>query len=119
MDHESRRRAATRRFDEPGIDVLIVSRLPNIRYLSGFTGSNGVLVVSGAGSALVTDGRYTLQAARECLGVQVSVTSGSPAALVASAARELGAGRAGFEADVVTFQGHADLVVEGLDLVPT
>jgi Xaa-Pro aminopeptidase len=119
MDHESRRLAATRAFDEPGIDVLIVSRPPNVRYLSGFTGSNGVLVVSSAGSSLVTDGRYTLQAARECPGVRVSVTSGSAAPLIASAARELGAGRAGFEADVVTFQGHADLAAEGLELAPT
>ena len=122
MDHESRRLAATHAFDEPGIDVLVVSRLPNVRYLSGFTGSNGILVVSPAGAVLVTDGRYTLQAARECPGVEVSVTAGSqasPAPLVAAAARRLGAGRAGFESDMVTFQGHADLAAEGLDLVPT
>ncbi len=124
MDHESRRRAAARAFDLFGIDVLVVSHLPNVRYLSGFTGSNGILALSRSGAHLVTDGRYTLQAARECPGVQVSILSGSyasPAPVIASAARELGAGRGGFEADVVTFQGHADLAAaaEGVDLVPT
>jgi Xaa-Pro aminopeptidase len=122
MDHESRRGAAARAFDQAGIDVLVVSQLPNVRYLSGFSGSNGILVVSERGAVLITDGRYTLQAARECPGVEVTVTSGSqasPAPFVAEAARDLGGGRLGFEADVVTYQGHADLAAQGVDLVPT
>jgi Xaa-Pro aminopeptidase len=119
MHHDSRRAAAVRAFGDPGIDALLVTRLPNVRYLSGFTGSNGVLVVSEAGSVLVTDGRYELQAARESPGVRLTVTPSGPAAPVAAAVRDLGATRVGFEADGLTFQAHADLAAEGLSLVPT
>ena len=41
------------------------SHLPNVRYLSGFTGSNAVLLLTGRGATLFTDPRYELQAAEE------------------------------------------------------
>ncbi len=46
------------------VDALVVSRLPNIRYLTGFTGSAGTLVVDRASdeAVLLTDGRYREQA---------------------------------------------------------
>lgn len=44
----------------------MVSHLPNIRYLTGFTGSNGILFVSAAQTVLFTDPRYELQAHEEC-----------------------------------------------------
>lgn len=47
-------------------DALLVSNLVNVRYLSGFTGSNGFLLFDAAGCTLLTDGRYTDQAARQC-----------------------------------------------------
>jgi Xaa-Pro aminopeptidase len=47
------------------VDCLVVFSLPNIRYLSGFTGSNALLVVDTAGATFYTDGRYGNQAQRE------------------------------------------------------
>jgi Xaa-Pro aminopeptidase len=44
------------------LDVLLITHLPNIHYLCGFTGSSGVLLVTGGGSVLFTDGRYAAQA---------------------------------------------------------
>lgn len=41
-----------------GIDALVVTHLPGIAYLAGFTGSAGILVLAREGAALVTDGRY-------------------------------------------------------------
>lgn len=41
-----------------GADALLVTNLNNVRYLTGFAGSAGVLVVSGADTALLVDGRY-------------------------------------------------------------
>jgi Xaa-Pro aminopeptidase len=41
-----------------GADVLVVSSLSNVRYLTGFAGSAGLLVLSAAGSRLLIDGRY-------------------------------------------------------------
>jgi Xaa-Pro aminopeptidase len=54
-----------------GADLLIVTHLPNVRYLTGFSGSNGVLVLGGDGGAdlLGTDGRYVDQVAVEAPGL--------------------------------------------------
>lgn len=48
-----------------GLDALLVTHLPNIRYLTGFTGSAGLLVVLPAAAVLVTDFRYSAQAPME------------------------------------------------------
>jgi Xaa-Pro aminopeptidase len=48
--------------------------MTNIRYLTGFTGSDAVLAVSGKGAWLVTDGRYTEQAKAEVAGVEVVIS---------------------------------------------
>lgn len=47
-------------------DAAVVSHLPNVRYLTGFTGSNGILFLSPAQAVLFTDPRYDLQAHEEC-----------------------------------------------------
>lgn len=49
------------RFDELGIDGLVVMNLTNVRYLTGFSGSAGVLAVTKDQAVLVTDGRYRTQ----------------------------------------------------------
>ncbi|MBI5085865.1 MAG: aminopeptidase P family protein [Acidobacteria bacterium] len=46
--------------------AMAVTHLPNVRYLSGFTGSNGVLLVTQRGARLFTDPRYDIQASQEC-----------------------------------------------------
>ena len=48
-----------------GIDALLVSHLANVRYLTGFTGSSGIALITGADGVLFTDGRYEVQAAEE------------------------------------------------------
>jgi Xaa-Pro aminopeptidase len=48
------------------VNALVVSGLPNIRYLSGFTGSNALLLVMPDSKTLFTDPRYTIQAEQEC-----------------------------------------------------
>ncbi|MGA8216569.1 MAG: Xaa-Pro peptidase family protein [Candidatus Sulfotelmatobacter sp.] len=56
-----------------GLDALLVSHLPNIRYLCGFTGSAGLLLVEEAGSVFVTDVRYATQARQEVKGAKVLI----------------------------------------------
>jgi Xaa-Pro aminopeptidase len=51
--------------DGAGVDALLVTALPNVRYLTGFSGSAGVLLVTGGGGVLVTDGRYRTQAGEQ------------------------------------------------------
>jgi Xaa-Pro aminopeptidase len=54
-----------------GLDGLLVTHLPNIRYLTGFTGSAAVLLVGAGETVLVTDFRYALQAPAEAGGAAV------------------------------------------------
>jgi len=58
---------------ELGADVFLVSHLPNIRYLCGFTGSAGLLLVETAGSTFFTDSRYTFQAREQVTGARIRI----------------------------------------------
>jgi len=66
-----------------GAEALLVTHLPDVRYLSGFMGSSGAVAVAGGRAALFTDGRYRTQARAECGGLRVVVKKGSPALLAA------------------------------------
>ncbi len=54
-------------------EAALITFLPDIRWATGFSGSNGVLVVTEAAAHFVTDGRYTVQAAAEVHGATVHV----------------------------------------------
>ncbi len=67
-DRRLERIAALRpRLAAAGLDALLVTHLPNIRYLTGFTGSAGLLLVESSRIALVTDFRYEEQAFQEVI----------------------------------------------------
>ncbi len=53
------------RLEEAGLDALLVTKLANVRYLTGFTGSAALLLVTRAEARFVTDGRYTQRAGEE------------------------------------------------------
>lgn len=97
-----------------GLDALIVTDLTNVRWLTGFTGSNGMAVFRPDGVVLVTDGRYEEQAARQmtasgCVGsVVIGRTAADLVALVASA---VGSSRTvGFESAHVSHHRWSELV---------
>lgn len=120
----SRRADAVRaRFD--GIDALVVGDLTNLRWLTGFTGSNGVGVVLADRVVLATDGRYGEQAERQlaaagCVGKVVVGRTGAEL-MAAVAAAVAGSGRVGFESAHTTHQRFVELtgLLSGADLVPT
>ncbi len=58
------------------LEALLLTHLPDVRYLCGFTGSNAVLLVFESRTVLLTDGRYTTQAREECAGIGVRVVIG-------------------------------------------
>lgn len=65
-DRRAERQSALRRaFEAEGLDGLLVTHLPNIRYLTGFTGSAGVLLVREDTTILISDFRYAAQAPAE------------------------------------------------------
>ena len=59
--------------DALDVDAALLTFLPDIRWAIGFTGSNGVLVVTREAAHFVTDGRYATQAATEVEGAEVHV----------------------------------------------
>lgn len=106
-----------------GLPALLVTKRENVRYLTGFTGSAGVLLVTADDALLVTDGRYATQA-EEQLG-----TSGVPArvriGLTAAAQRELlaaavrGHDRVGLEEHSVTWADQREYAAAlGAEVVP-
>ena len=59
--------------EDEGVDALYVTHLPNVRYLCGFTGSNGCLVIGRSGARFLTDGRYRTQAGEQVQGAEVEI----------------------------------------------
>lgn len=114
---EARQQALLEALEAEGLTALVVQHPPNIRYLSGFTGSAGLLVVRPAGAVLVTDFRYAAQAPQEVGSVaQVDI---EPVNVWDRARRVLGGAEGvGFEAHVATVR-DAERLGEGRRLVPT
>jgi len=78
MDHKGRQKKLRTTLENSRIEALLVTHLSNIRYLCGFTGSAGALVVTPAKSVFFTDGRYTEQARAEVQGARVVIAHKSP-----------------------------------------
>ena len=104
------------------LDSILLTHLPNIRYLCGFTGSNGLLLSIRGRRTFFTDGRYTEQAAQEVRGAKVVIAKGS---LMQEAARHIAAAkitRFGFEADRLSVTAHQALqkvLPKTVKVVPT
>jgi Xaa-Pro aminopeptidase len=120
VDHVARRARLIRRFDDLGVDAFVTSHLPNVRYLSGFTGSNGHVLVHRDGTTFLTDGRYTEQSRREVPDVERRTYARGPAAALATACVDAGVTRIGFEPDHLSYQAWADVATAGpgLALIP-
>ncbi len=88
-----------------GLDALIVDGAANVRYLSGYTGSNGLALVGAAGEArFLTDFRYASQAAAEVdQAFEREIVTGD---LHEALARELDAGRVGFDESLTSVRRH-------------
>ena len=96
-------------FRELKIDALLVSALPNIRYLTGFTGSNALLLLAPDSATLFTDPRYTIQASQEC-SCQIKVPSKGPLELAAvDAIRRAKLKRIGFESSRTIYEAYLRL----------
>ncbi len=107
-------------------DALVVSELTNIRYLTGFTGSAAVLVVTPDDSLFVSDGRYRDQAGAELgsagVSTRIEIVPAAPDEVAAAMLRDAGARRVGLEADTVTWSQQrrwAGELLADRDLVAT
>jgi Xaa-Pro aminopeptidase len=93
---------------ERKLDGLLVAFSPNLRYLTGFTGSNGSLLVLDDKSILFTDPRYQIQAAQE-VTCRLKIAKGPLVAEVAAAIARLGLKRIGYEPARMTCDAYESL----------
>ncbi len=90
------------------LDCLLIVSPPNLRYLSGFSGSSGALLITREDGFFLTDSRYRSQARREAKGFVVrqcrKMIEG-----IAEFGRSVGIKRMGFEASHLTYQDYQRL----------
>jgi Xaa-Pro aminopeptidase len=85
-----------------GVNGILVTHLPDVRYLCGFTGSNAALVIVGARAVLFTDGRYTGQAKDEAVGTKVVIAQKPAVVAACEWMAAAGVKRCGFDAGQTT-----------------
>ena len=96
-------------FAELKIDAMLVSALPNIRYLSGFTGDNALLLVTPESQTLFTDPRFTIQASEECTCAVKIAPRGPVDPYAVEAIHRQKLKRVGFEATRIVYDVHRRL----------
>uniref|UniRef100_UPI0003663CE2 M24 family metallopeptidase n=1 Tax=Rhodococcus sp. R1101 TaxID=1170698 RepID=UPI0003663CE2 len=110
-DHASRRRALRALLADRDLDALLVTGLTDIRYLTGFTGSNAALIVSTVDDAdetrtvVCTDGRYVTQVEEQVPDLRAVIARSSAARLITEFGTD--AARWGFESHMVTVDERA------------
>ncbi|NTU67944.1 MAG: aminopeptidase P family protein [Chlorobiaceae bacterium] len=103
----------TRKMAAGSIDSLLVTDLPTIRWLTGFSGSSARLLLVGGQAALFTDFRYQQQVRRETSGIAVVIMKDNLARELAACPLRLGE-RMALQADHVSWHEMRQLS-EGLD----
>jgi len=108
------------KLDEKGFDALLVSHPQNRRYLSGFTGSAGYLLVSGEEAVIATDFRYFEQAAQQASGFRLHPITTSPAETwLPGLLAGLGGKRVGIEAEHLPYAAYKRFAKTVADLPQT
>lgn len=109
MDYLSRQKKFEREVAKRDLDGFVVTYPANLRYLCGYTGSNGLLLFLAARRVFFTDGRYTQQARDEVHGARIVIAKGpllnDPARLIG----ELRSAALGFEAEHTTVAARKEM----------
>ena len=121
MDYLGRRDRVRAQLDDLGVGALLVSNSSNIRYLTGFSGSNGAVVVGVTRELdrLATDSRYYIQAEHECPDVVVLPSATSVLEVAGTWWADQALGPLGFESHHVTVHQCDQLRQKAPDLVPS
>ncbi len=102
MNHVSRIRALRKQMSQSKMDAVLITHLPDVRYLCGFTGSNASLAVMAKRAAMFTDGRYTTQAKEETQGARVVIAKKSALREACAWLEEAGVAGAFFDPEQTT-----------------
>ena len=108
MDYHGRQKRIRQLIEKQNVSALLVTHPPNIRYLTGFTGSSAALIIPKSGTPqFFTDGRYTEQARKEVAGAKIRIATLGPLREAAAAVGTI-TGALAVEGDhlsVTQFQG--------------
>jgi Xaa-Pro aminopeptidase len=119
--HAARRRRAQQQVRDLDMDAVLITCLPNVRYLTGLASSNAALLLpaDGDGAVLATDSRYTGAAQRDAPDLSLLTERFIEGALAAEAVRR-GYARLAFEAHEMTVERHQALAAgaEGIATHP-
>lgn len=113
MAFSGRLRALRRLLRE--VDGFLVTDMTNVRYLTGFTGTSGFVLLTREGGFFVTDFRYALQAEEEVTGLDTVIERRAMPAAVKALVRRAGVRRLGVE-DTISLRLHGSLSEKGLRL---
>lgn len=107
---------------EAGVPGVLVSDIVNVGWMTGFSGSSGIVLATPDAARFLTDSRYTIQAGEE-ISVMPSYSFASPMSqtdFVAQHAREMGIERLGFEAENLTYSSFETWrdAMPGIEFVP-
>lgn len=108
------------RFKELDIDGILITSEYNRRYITGFTGSSGVVVISESQAVFITDFRYMEQAAKQVEGFEIIQHTGPIIEEVANQVSKLGIKKLGFEQDHLTYGTYSSYqnVLKDAEFVP-
>jgi Xaa-Pro aminopeptidase len=109
-------------FAEKQIDAMLISQGYNIRYLSGFTSSECVLIITVNTALLVTDSRYWEQVLRQAPDFELVKLTETTTAALAAAVASRGIKRLGFESHnltVKTYNEYQQALAATIEWVPT
>jgi len=104
------------------LDAIIVTQPENRRYVSGFTGSDALILISAEHALLATDSRYYEQVARQAPHFRlVKMETSKTGSLLNEMVHDIEATRVGFESHHVTVAAHEEWsnAAEGFELLPT
>lgn len=107
-EFSARRARLVESFQDSKIDSFLITALPNVRYLSGFTGSNGALLLTADRAILLTDPRYQTQAPLET-DCDVKIAKKALLSEVVVWINRLRVKRLGFELSRISFETYAFL----------
>ncbi len=112
--------AIQQKLKETGADAFICYSYPNYRYLSGFSGSLAVLIISREHSAILTDFRYRTQVHQEVSDFDFVEIKGPVEDAVAAQVKEHGIAKLAFESAHLTYRNYAQLKsLDSIEMVPT
>jgi Xaa-Pro aminopeptidase len=95
-----------RRLESYNLEACLLSQCENLRYLSGFTGSSGWLLVSSNKILLAVDSRYTEQAKIEAPEIEIVCVKGDITNWLPQIIQGLSCKIVGFEADILSYNLH-------------